>query len=232
MCPHLNHVIDEREGSIICLDCSFVISDHLFVADSSILYHDYNEITQYNKHHEFIKDTCDRMHIINSFTQKSIDCFEDFFKKLEPKQKVDGYIVAAYSIYDTLKRENVPRSLNMISYFTGISWKKLSNFEKKYQKKPNSTNVKQTLTTNYRHFNLTLSDLYNLIGISNSFKKTSFSPNTLAASLIYLYCKNNLIQCKLYAVVSTFQVTATAIYRCMKYIKNDDSLFNKLKKKD
>lgn len=215
------------EGTIVCLDCSRVINECLFAADSSISNNYCNKPK--NKHHEFIKDSCHRMHVIDSLTQKSIDCYEDFLIKIDAKHKINKYVISAYSIYDTLKDENVPRSLNMISYYTGVPWKKLSNFEKHHQKKPLSVNVKQTLETNYRHFNLSISDLNNLIEISKQFKKTSFSPNTLAGSLIYMYCKYYLISCKMYAIVNTFQVTATAVYRCMKYIRNEQDLFRRLK---
>ena len=110
----------------------------------------------------------------------------------------------------------------MISEWTGISLKKMWLFEKRFLKTPNPTNVSQTLLSKYMYFNLTGSDLAILTCIADHFKHKSYSPNNLAASLIYLYCKYYSIPHKLITVANTFQVTTTAIYRCSKYLKSNE----------
>ena len=214
-CSHFNLVIDSREGSEVCLDCSLVVNSTLFISNDE--YKTTPKIIT-SQYYEFIKDCCERMFLDNSIVEDAFHWFKEFSSQIKKEHISDKYTVAAYCIYHALKIQEIPRSLKMISYHTGASLKKLYTFEKKCLV-PKPTNVYQVLTTKYTHFGLNASDLSILLKTSEHFKYKSFSPNTLAASIIHMYLTHHSISQKLKDIANIFQVTTMSIYRCTKYLK-------------
>ena len=161
------------------------------------------------------------MFIVDDLTQKSIEYFKRILKKMKSVSDSKKYIIAGYSIYHTLKMENVPLSMKTISIFTGLSWKKLMKFDNNISAPPQPVNVSTMLASKYRHFNLGNSDLELLTRVTDNYKNKSFSPPTLAASVIYLYCKVKSIPIKLNIVLNTFGVSIMSVHRCRKYLASD-----------
>lgn len=214
MCEHINQVIDEHEGTIICLDCSHVILNQILLP--SYPEENVEEKKNYDSnfciYHQFIKDCCHRGHIIDVYARKSIECFEKLKGRINTDHKVDALSLAAYSIYHTLKEENVPRSLRMICTLTGTSVKAFRSIEHKYMSTPKSTNVHQMLHSKHHYFGLNNQDLKQLQNIALNYKNKSFSPNTLSAALIHLYLKHKSVPSNVKSVANIFQITPECLY--------------------
>ena len=58
--------------------------------------------------------------------------------------------------------------------------------------------------------------------IAEKFQKRSFSPFTLGASTLFMYCKEIKKPCKVSTVSDIFQVTTMSVYRCVKYLKKSE----------
>ena len=125
-----------------------------------------------------------------------------------------------------MKLEKVPRRIKTIAYFKGVSVKKLLQFENKMFPKP--VNVSNMLLLKYRYFGLKEKDVEVHKKIIENYKNKSFSPSTLAASAIYLYCKKKMISIKLKTIVNVFGLSTMTIHRCKKYIMTD---FNSILRK-
>ena len=102
-CQHLI-ITDEREGTEICVICSKVINDCLMIPPKS---YTFNNPSKSCAFHEFIRDCCDRIHVLDGDIEKCIICFDEFVQEIKT-EKLDKFVIAAYSIYLTLKKENVP----------------------------------------------------------------------------------------------------------------------------
>ena len=218
MCQHINQVIDEQGGCYVCLDCAFVIQDQVFVFPST----ENKFESQFCIYHQFIKDCCHRGHIIDHLALRSIEFFEKFKIEKKLESTVDLFLVASYSIYYTLKVENAPRSLKMISALTGISMKALTIFENKYILLPKSINVYQMLQSKHQYFRLNSKDLEVLQKIAKEYENKSFSPNTLAGALIYLFLGYKSTPCKVNSIANIFQITPACMYRCIRYLKSNN----------
>ena len=126
MCQHLNYVIDHTSACTVCIDCGQIIENQVFVYD------DFSALSQrhFNHFHEFIRDCCHRIYIIDTLEEKIIENYDRFVSLNKSNNK---FVIAAYSIYYTLKTEDVPRNLKTISNITGISKKQLFDFDAKLQ---------------------------------------------------------------------------------------------------
>ena len=172
-------------------------------------------------YYQFIRECCHKMFIIDAHAEKSYNCYKNLSSKICNKN-MDKYAIAAYSIYHTMKSENSQRSLKTVSEFTGIPIKMLWNVERYLISKPNPTKTSDALISKYRHLELGPKDLLILLKISDHYKERSFSPNTLAGALLYLYCCSLSRKKKLSNVAFSFQVSTMSMYRCIKYLKANE----------
>ena len=219
MCEALNShdvVIDEREGTEVCIRCGLVVSNQLMLPQSNFLKKPI--ITNKCIYHQFIMESCHKMFIIDEHAEKSYMCFNKLSSKICDKT-IDKYAIASYSIYHTLKSLNSQRSLKTVSEYTGISMKMLWIVERHLIAKPKPTKAVNFLISKYRHLGLSEKDLSFLIKLSEHNVDRSFSPNSLSATYVIMYCKFQGIKMKLSTVSTIFQVSSMSIYRCEKYLK-------------
>ena len=78
-CQHLI-ITDEREGTEICVICSKVINDCLMIPPKS---YTFNNPSKSCAFHEFIRDCCDRIHVLDGDIEKCIICFDEFVQEIK-----------------------------------------------------------------------------------------------------------------------------------------------------
>ena len=218
MCQHLNYVIDEHEGTHVCIDCGLVLLEAIMMSDK-ISNHNHLDIT-YDKYYDFIMESCARMHIIDDYASKSFDYFDKY--RYDKQFQHVLFALAAYSIYNVLKLEKVARSLKFVSSYTNVSLKQLWYVETRITSTPLPIDVSQLLNSKFYLFDLNFKHQKELLMISTNFKNRSFSPNTLASSMIYLYCKQKKIKLNLKKTADIFQISTMSMYRCNKFLKAQD----------
>ena len=127
----------------------------------------------------------------------------------------------AYSIYFTLKNENIGRNIKYVSQNTGVTSKLLWKCESLDPYLSTPINIESLLTPLYSFFDLCRNDYKNILKISKHFQERHFSPLTLASTLVYLYCKSKLIKITVKKICSVFNVSSMSVYRCKSYITYD-----------
>ena len=229
-CPHINQVIDEAEGSEVCTDCGLVLSNNLFVDDrcgiqKKIPIH----INYIDKYHDIMQETCAKMHISSAYADKAYMLFK---KQRTEKNKMlnDHDALAAYCIYVVLKNEDAHRSIRQISAYTDVSMKRLWLIEKVYGRLSEPINTRQIIGAYYHYFDLCYKDLKVLQTAVDLFSERDYTPNTLAASLIYVYCSLLKVKCPLNKAADVFNISTMSIHRCVKYLKckNVNSILREL----
>ena len=210
--------IDEREGTEVCVGCGYFMSDQLIMAERSMKKRSTLKNCVY---HYFILESCHKMFICDAHAEESYSVFKTLSTKV-----IDGtmnkYSIAAYAIYHLLKSKDSQKSVKTISKYTEFLMKKLWLVESYLITKPKPTKPVDFLISKYRHMNLSEKDLNILIKLSGNNIDRNFSPNTLSAAYVLMYCKFSGIKSQLKTVASNFQVSAMSVYRCMKYLQECD----------
>ena len=176
---------------------------------------------QENYHENFIWEACSKMNINDLYASEACILFNRFKSKKTGATR-DLIALAAYSIYNTLKNNDAHKSIKFISNYTGVTVKRLWGVEKCFGSATQPISVNNILESNYHFFNLEYKDYLLLAAISHNFTQRSHSPNTMAATLVYMYCKYRKIKCTLCKAASIFQISPMSIHRCMRFLKSTD----------
>ena len=185
MCKHLDTRFNHHESEYVCSHCGFII-------DCRLPQIDYNFSNQHKKLpndlNEFLLDACDRIHL-TSTSIHDIICEYLNFRNNPHFKKVKSENLIAYSIYYTLKKYDIGRTIEMIASVTGVNSRKIWKCETIDRYQPKQINILNVLTPIYSSFNLTKSDCDQIITISTKFQDRDYTQSTLTATLVYWYCK-------------------------------------------
>jgi transcription initiation factor TFIIIB Brf1 subunit/transcription initiation factor TFIIB len=201
LCPHLNEIIDERAGAIVCTDCGLVISDFIFK-------HNYQIAEKKCKKEEEIKEILERMHLPGVFTSTIIENYE---KSLEKEKKS----TLPFIVYETLNKMGFPISIKDISAVSGISDSNIYNMQKPNKSiilQPNSLLEKycRILGMDYKTYSLIKKELPKAI-------QSGHNPLTVIGGTIYNYCKkNNLKKYSMKKIASAISISPVSIQRYIK----------------
>lgn len=218
MCLHLTEIEDRKSGFILCSSCGLVLCTNLFQHDSM----NRQSFTDYSFHskYSFIDECCHRMHVPDGLISSIIHQFKEL-RKRKCFVKMKDEILAAFCIYDYLKRENIGKSIQHISYYTGISPKDILKVESLDWRSPYPITLESLIQNNYRLLSLNEEDSKKMIKISKSFQFRDYSPITLAAVIAYNY--TNIVGKKttVKEIQSVFHVSHMSIYRAKKYVTSE-----------
>ena len=214
ICEHVDRIIDQHEGSIVCMQCGIVLHTHFLypIHENRHFMHKLKTDIE-----TFLYDCCDRMHLPSSI----LEIIQKKFSHLRVNpafQKVDDMQLIAYSIYFILKDQGVGRNIEYIAYNTGITSKQLWKCESLDPNLPIPISIESLLVPVYTLFNMSKQDYDNIINISEHFQDRHFSPITMTSTLVYLYCKAREIPITVKKVTSVFNVSSMSINRCKSYI--------------
>ena len=214
MCEHLQQLIDQHEGSVVCTDCGYVLDIHFLQQSDTYEKSSLNLVTDLKM---YLIDCCDRMHIPISVREEIHDEYEHFRSK-SVFEKISDIQLMAYSIYFILKNQGIGRNIEYIAYNTGVTSKQLWKCESLDPYLSIPINIESLLGPVYKSFKFSRKDYETIIIISKHFQDRHFSPLTLTSTLVYLYCKTRKIQISVKKVCSVFKVSSMSIYRCKLYI--------------
>jgi transcription initiation factor TFIIIB Brf1 subunit/transcription initiation factor TFIIB len=214
VCYHSNTVDDERDGTNVCTDCGLVLDTLLF--PTSTANPRTNEGDENYKIKYFIKDVCANAHIPESICNYSYF----FYKKIrkdEVLKKIKNNQLAAFAIYNTLHRFEVPRSLEEISHYTGENIKRVLTIEAEATLTENRNDPTHfvdrfcsLLQLEYFDSNIIKSIVGNMYGMGNV--KTS----CLIATCIHLFCREKKRKIMLKTICAVCSVSPTSVHRIMK----------------
>ena len=203
LCSHLNERTDEREGTIVCIDCGLVLSSYFFPEPTF----------QYIKYcHEMdeIKEYLERLNLPECFCKDIFHNFEMYLQKQNCKKKH----LIPYCVYKTLNEIGFPVSIKDISAVSGVS----ENVIYDMQESENSIILDPTtLLEKYcKLLSLTDYQTFTLIKEKLPENNTGHNPLTIIASTIYTYCKKNNLKYSMRDIAKTVGISPVSIQRYIK----------------
>ena len=222
-CQHLNTIICQTEGTQVCLDCAYVLTENLSYNEvyannesNQPMFHDPEQIIC-SEVKKFIYDTCHRLHVYNII----IPIVAKKFVKLENgNKKFENNLLATYCIYSVLKQENCPRSMKTLSYHTGFSTKLIWSVERYFEERNKPLTPQDILTTYYTYLDFEYSDLLEMIKMLESITdEKDFAPLSIAGGTIYLYSKQNNKKHNVKTIAGLIHTSTMSIYRYVNSIK-------------
>ena len=229
-CYHENYVHCDRSSTIVCLECGIVLEDVFsYSAESLEKPSTISEVTRdefqklpnkfYKDIYDFIENCCQRMFLAEYLIK---EIYQHFTKTKKKHSCKNNQHLAAFCIYDYLKRNNLGKHIHRISNITGV---KDSIILKCESSNPDSLIVNDVPSImnliQAKCFNLTYSDIDNIISLSFLFEDRDYNPYVLSAALTAFYCKamkdkiknlNNLI-------IDHFTISMNGLCRVKKDIK-------------
>ncbi len=205
-CQHLNEIIDEREGSIVCTDCGLVLSNLLTSYE--------NHLKEVNKPtDDYILEILSRLEMSYFFSHDIKKNLEKIDRRHRKKEKAMAYI-----IYKTLTDLKCGISIKDISAVTGFTDCQIYDFQ------TNNESIildPSCLLEKY----CTLLDLpkKSISVIKEKLKvlNTGHNPNTVLATAIYKYSRDNNIGVPLQKIAKTLNISCISIQRYLKLTKNE-----------
>jgi transcription initiation factor TFIIIB Brf1 subunit/transcription initiation factor TFIIB len=194
-CTHINQVIDEREGTMVCLDCGYVVAEQIY-HETSLLREENNNLSCQ------IKDILDKLFLPHCFTA---DIIRNYNKLTKKKHLLE------YVIYLTLHEMGYPISIKDIACVTGITDSKIYDLQENDKAiclQPHDLLEKycNLLQLDYKTYSLIKNDLPTKI-------ETGHNPLTVIASTIYKFSKNNKLKLSMKQIASVVNISTVSIQR-------------------
>jgi transcription initiation factor TFIIIB Brf1 subunit/transcription initiation factor TFIIB len=210
ICKHLNEVVDDREGTIICIDCGLVLSNSLFHEDRYLYSSSSNFSSNFstNSDLEDIKELLERLNLPESFSSV---IFENYRKVIKAR-KYSKYLLP-FTIYQTLNEIGFPISIKNISAVSGISENLI--YDMQHSEESIILNPESLLEKYCKIFEFDYKT-YSLIKERLPKVNTGHNPLTIVASTIYKYCKDNSIKYSMKDIANTVNISPISIQRYLK----------------
>ena len=198
----MNEVVDEREGTVVCVDCGLVLSQY-YVSQANTNFCGGNFMV------EEIKEVLERLNLPQFFS-------EDIFNKikLSKKENTKKKSLVPYFVYKTLSELGFPVSIKDISAVSGVSENDIYNMqesEKSLILSPFSLLEKYCKLLGLNDFKT-----YSLIKETLPTTDTGHNPLTVIASTIYKYCKKTGLKYSMKQIASTVGISSVSIQRYIK----------------
>ena len=198
----MTEVVDEREGTVVCIDCGLVLSQY-YVSQANTNFCGGNFMV------EEIKEVLERLNLPQFFS-------EDIFNKikLSKKENTKKKSLVPYFVYKTLNELGFPVSIKDISAVSGVSENDIYNMQESEQSlilSPVSLLEKYCKLLGLNDFKT-----YSLIKETLPTTDTGHNPLTVIASTIYKYCKKTGLKYSMKQIASTVGISSVSIQRYIK----------------
>jgi transcription initiation factor TFIIIB Brf1 subunit/transcription initiation factor TFIIB len=209
LCSHINSVIDEKEGTIICTVCGLVLEEKLFKFYGHNLSSDIVGKSSCLK--EDVKEILAKLGLPDVFTKMIVQNFEN---EIDEKKRKKDYL--AYVVYKTLNENNFPISIKEISSISGISDSTIYGMQE-----VNKSVILQPCDLLEKYCSYLGFDYKTYSLIKNELPRQNLSghnPLTIISATIYKYCKKNNIRISMKKIASTVKISCVSIQR---YLRNN-----------
>lgn len=207
-CMHLNEIIDQTSGVIVCTDCGLVISN-LYLSNVS---HDY-KAEKMNPMRDYVLEILSRLQMPDFFQHDIITNLEQISIKYQKKENA-----VAFVIYKTLNDLNCGVSIKEISSVTGFSDSQIYNFQAQ-----NETVIIDPLIQ-LEKYCLILGlpkNSHTVIKENIKILQTGHNPSTVLASAIYKHCKKTGFPISMGKIAQKLNISTISIHRYIKLTKNE-----------
>ena len=200
LCSHRETINDDREGTVVCVNCGFVLSDQLY--QSNYCFHENNK--EEDQLENKVRDILDKLNLPSCFV---VDIMRKYAKMEKRKYLLE------YLVYSTLHDCGFPISIKDISCVTGISDSKIYQLQGKDESiclQAENLIEKYCTLLNFDY------KTYSLIKAELPIVETGHNPLTIIASTIYKYCKRKKIKLSMRKIANVINISTVSIQRYIK----------------
>lgn len=203
ICQHLNEIIDQRGGAIVCTDCGLVVSD-FFIDNSSV-----NIETETN---EYVLEILSRLQMPDFFKNDILLNLNKIDVKNRRKENAIAFV-----IYKTLNDLGCGVSIKEISSVTGFTDSQIYNFQTS-----NDCVILNPLIQLEKYCIILglPKNSHSVIKGTIKSNRTGHNPTTVLATAIYKYCKTNHCGISMKNIADTLNISCVSIQRYLKFKKS------------
>jgi len=209
-CDHSKTIDNHEDGEEVCILCGLVL-DRIYEMQFA---EPCAEMYSYSDTYEWIENICKNNNIPEVLIDYSFDCFKKF-QVLARKFK-DSH-VAAYAVYESLKRFNIPRAPEEIEQMTGIAKSDLWKIERELFYCSTFAHPKQFVS---RYCSYMYIPFYHVRVIEDivSFMVgfTNVKPCVLIATCIFLYSNEMNMKLSLKRICEVCNVSSSNVMKVVK----------------
>lgn len=221
-CSHCN-TVDTQEDDCVCVDCGLVLSQTQVYNPTTWS----TPVCGSDNIHEFIRDVGENACMPGNVVVYAVNYYDKIKAALSPK--FPKKTIAAYSLYESLQKFEVPRMAAEIQHFSGVKLKHIWQVE-------SNLNLEQSLNnpTHYVHrFCVMLNFSYaDQLTVKNAVEAIQLLPlgnlrcNCLVAVIIHLFCKEVGKKITLKKICETCDISATSVHRVIRQFSEHSSVIS------
>lgn len=217
VCSHLN-VINNWEDECVCTDCGLVLIEQLYSPQRWL-----QDATkkQLCGMHSYIQDIGENACIAGNVIAYS----QNYYDKIKTKliRKFQDKAIAAFALYESLNKFEVPRLAEEITHFTGIPSHVFLKLENALPQEISMLNPKHFVHRFCNLIDLSYRDQlqigYAVDIINNEIPLGNVRCNCLVGVVMYLFCKENEKKKTLKTICETCCISATSIHRVIRQLR-------------
>lgn len=238
---HYNTILDQSTATIVCLDCSQVVTGGLThfevnqqsysVPQENLKNEEKEEEINGESVSQLLEKICDKLHLSKCSIDNAYLEYKKNTKKINkmldyPSKKLflSPLNILIFSIHTSLSKDLCPRSIKDVCDIAGVSEykniRKINSFLEKNKGDTHSTrlkpiNAKNIILTHYLYIeDFSYEDVKQIDQKINALEENNFTPTTTAAGAVYLYSKNfKSKKLTMTQAASIFNVTTMSIQR-------------------
>ena len=215
-CGHCN-IIDNFEDESVCTDCGLVLLSQTFSAASWTLAKTYSSS---NSVHEYIRDVGENACIAESIILFATHYYDQIRITLE--RKFRDKPIAAYALYESLNKFEVPRLAEEIAFYSGVTLQKLWEIETSLILETPLNDPKHYVHRYCTMLNFSYVDQMSVRDVVERVQTDlplgNLRCNCLVAVIIYLHCKETKKKITLRKICETCSISATSVHRVVRQL--------------
>lgn len=210
-CDHVNCWEDTHEGIFVCIDCGLVIEDRLQL-------NNYEQCIPARKSdiETFLTDICHNANLPSGIIPYTLWYLKSV-KSRDDKKMFNEKQLAIFALYESLNRHDIPRTPQELEYYSGIKYTMLWKIENTLMLKTTLAKSENWIEKFCILLEIDFKHVYTLKNIvRNMFGFGGVQPQSLAALVIHLYCKEQHIPITLKKICEFCVVSTSAIAKLKK----------------
>ena len=121
---------------------------------------------------------------------------------------------------------NIPRTIEYVASWCGVKSNEIWKCEAEDERISKPIEVRDIITSIHSQAGLSMKECKVLCDLPTISDDRSFSPLSIAASIIYIFCKLNKKKITLKKISNLIHVSEVSIHRCLKYLHSSTEIIS------
>jgi len=223
VCAHAA-VVNTREDERVCTDCGLVLEEQLYydffhpkgwaTPNGGILLYGENRI------HKFIRDIGANACIPDNVVLYATNYYEKIQAALP--LKIKPWAIAAYALYESLNKFEVPRMAEEIAHYSGVKLQDIWQVETHLMLEETLSDPKLYVQSYCNLLQFSYADqvcVRETVELVLQLPLGNIRCNCLVAVVLYLHCKDSKKKITLRKICEVCKISATSVHRVIRHLQ-------------